>query len=130
MYGKNFPINKKIENLVTNNDIILDFHEGWGFINRDKNSIGSSITCSRIPLHYQKDIIKKINNGIQEPYKKWSINMRKMNIVNSLRDFTLKQGKSYMLIETSGQNNIQPLHIRVSQNITILTYILKRYRIL
>ena len=130
LYGKKFPINKKIENLVVNNDIILDFHEGRGYIRRDKKSIGSSITCLKIPLKYQKELINKINSSITEPYKKWSINERKMEIINSLRDYANEKNKAYMLIETSGQNNIQPLDIRVSQNITIITYILKKYGIL
>ena len=53
-----------------------------------------------------------------------------MEIINSLRDYANEKNKAYMLIETSGQNNIQPLDIRVSQNITIITYILKKYGIL
>jgi len=35
-----------------------------------------------------------------------------------------------MLIETSGQNNIQPLHVRMKQNNIILNYILKAYRLI
>lgn len=130
LYGKNFPINNKIEKLVKLNDIILDFHEGWGYIRQNTKSVGSSITCSKIPIKYQNDIIKKINSSITEDYKLWNINTQKSEIMHSLRDFAIDNKKAYMLIETSGQNNIQPLDVRVSQNITIITYILKKYRIL
>ena len=117
-------------NRVKLNDIILDFHEGWGYIRQNNKSVGSSITCSKIPIKYQNDIIKKINSSITEDYKLWSINTQKTEIMHSLRDYAIDNKKAYMLIETSGQNNIQPLDIRVSQNITIITYILKKYRIL
>tara|TARA_B100001093_G_scaffold506174_1_gene564677 strand:- start:406 stop:1104 length:699 start_codon:yes stop_codon:yes gene_type:complete len=126
MYNKNFIINKKIENIVDKYDIILDFHEGWGYIRNNDGSIGSSIQTINIPKYLYTDILKILNSKIDIDYKKWNINTRK-SIENTLRDYCLKKHKKYILIETTGQNNVQELSIRVNQNLDIINYILTKH---
>jgi len=130
LYNKNFFINKKVENIVDKYDIILDFHEGWGYINeKGSDSIGSSIQTINIPKYQYDEILQIINNNIHIDYKKWGLNKRAI-IYNTLRDYCLIKNKKYILIETSGQQNIQNIHLRINQNLEIINYILKKYKLL
>tara|TARA_B100000963_G_C22631953_1_gene675382 strand:+ start:961 stop:1668 length:708 start_codon:yes stop_codon:yes gene_type:complete len=130
MYNQDFPINKKIEKLVNKHDLVLDFHEGWGYIGQQKGSIGSSITCLNIPFKQQKQILDLLNKDIKESDKKWLINDMRFEVDDSLREYAMLRKKKYMLIETTGQKNIQPLHLRIKQNNIITTYLLKKYGVL
>ena len=130
MYKKGFIINKQIEKLIPNHNLILDFHEGWGYIGKNEGSIGSSITTLNIPFRHEYNILTLLNKNINIVEKKWLKNDIKLEVSNSLRELAMKNKKSYMLIETSGQNNIQPLHVRMKQNNIILNYILKAYRLI
>tara|TARA_B110000977_G_scaffold59778_1_gene81228 strand:+ start:1350 stop:2057 length:708 start_codon:yes stop_codon:yes gene_type:complete len=130
MYKKGFIINKQIEKLIPNHNLILDFHEGWGYIGKNEGSIGSSITTLNIPFQHEYNILTLLNKNINIIEKKWLKNDIKLEVSNSLRELAMKNKKSYMLIETSGQNNIQPLHVRMKQNNIILNYILKAYRVI
>ena len=130
MYKKGFIINKQIEKLIPNHNLILDFHEGWGYIGKNEGSIGSSITTLNIPFRHEYNILTLLNKNINIVEKKWLKNDIKLEVSNSLRELAMKNKKSYMLIETSGQNNIQPLHVRMKQNNIILNYILKAYRVI
>ena len=130
MYKKGFIINKQIEKLIPNHNLILDFHEGWGYIGKNEGSIGSSITTLNIPFQHEYNILTLLNKNINIIEKKWLKNDIKLEVSNSLRELAMKNKKSYMLIETSGQNNIQPLHVRMKQNNIILNYILKAYRLI
>lgn len=129
MYGKNFPINKKIEPIIDKYDIVIDLHEGWGFISDKQGSIGSSIQSVNIPKHHYDNILKLLNADIKVNYKKWELNTRRI-IENTLRDYCIRKKKKYILVETSGQNNIQGMNIRVNQNLQIVNYILTKYKIL
>ena len=130
MYKKGFIINKQIEKLIPSHNLILDFHEGWGYIGKNEGSIGSSITTLNIPFQHEYNILTLLNKNINIIEKKWLKNDIKLEVSNSLRELAMKNKKSYMLIETSGQNNIQPLHVRMKQNNIILNYILKAYRVI
>ena len=130
MYKKGFIINKQIEKLIPTHNLILDFHEGWGYIGKNEGSIGSSITTLNIPFQHEHNILTLLNKNINIVEKKWLKNDIKLEVSNSLRELAMKNKKSYMLIETSGQNNIQPLHVRMKQNNIILNYILKAYRVI
>lgn len=130
MYGKKFPINRKIEKLVPESDLIIDFHEGWGYMIRRKGSIGSSITYLNIPFKQKYQIINKLNAEINDETKKWLINDMKLEVPHSLRELAMLHKKKYMLVETTGQKNVQPLHIRIKQSNTIIMHFLKLYNIL
>ena len=75
-------------------------------------------------------ILKLLNKNILLPEKKWYKNDIKLEVSNSLRELAMKNKKKYILIETTGQNNIQPLHVRMRQNNIILNYILNVYGIM
>ena len=70
-----------------------------------------------------------INSDIKINYKKWELNTRRI-IANTLRDYCIRKKKKYILVETSGQNNIQAMSIRINQNLKVINYILTKYKIL
>lgn len=130
MYGKGFPINNKIEKLIPINDVIIDFHEGWGYMIQRKGSIGSSITYLNIPFKQKYKLINKLNLTVTDEKKKWVINDIKLEVANSLRELAMLHKKKYLLVETTGQQNVQPLHVRIKQSNIIIMHFLKLYGIL
>jgi hypothetical protein len=138
------PINNKIINLLKDTDFILDFHEGWGFHRLNKDSMGSSITPVDTPLsdNIAHIIYNNINNTITDNHKKFIIfvnddrqntnsNMySKLNdIKGSLRYYANINKKNYILIEITGQNNIQTLEIRRTQGNIIINTVLKYFEL-
>lgn len=114
-------INKLIADFTNNTDFIIDFHEGYAYANNSNNSLGSTITPSETILAelVANRVIENINKDIIIDYKKFKINKDK-NIIGSLRDYAVKLKLNYLLVETTGQNNIQPLEIRVNQCISVI----------
>jgi hypothetical protein len=132
LYGKNFMVNKVVENMLGNIDIIVDLHEGWGFHKINNKSIGNTIITKNIKKKNINFIINRVNKNIVDDYKKIAHLSTLKNKKHSLRDFFLKKfpKKKYILIETSGQNNIQKLDIRVNQSINIIESIFSIYNII
>lgn len=134
------PIIKKILLFVNEADIVLDFHEGWGFYKDNVGSIGSTITPSNTDnsLIYSKNLYDKVNDTINETYKKFTILVENDNLIktdtdkygknenikHTLRYYANLKQKDYLLIETSGQNNIQDLDVRIKQARIIIDYII------
>lgn len=131
LYGTGFTINKHLEKIVKDRDIVVDLHEGWGFHRRDVSSIGSTIITDNVKKSTNDFIINRLNTEIKVDFKKFQ-NIKKKFIPNTLRHFIVKNypTKKFFLVETSGQGNIQKLHIRVNQDINILESILSIYDIL
>lgn len=146
IYDKsNCPINNKIINLLNNADFVLDFHEGWGFHRLNKKSMGSSITPTDSVLSNDiaNYLYNQINLTITDPKKKFIIfvnddryikNPLKYSQLNdikgSLRYYQNINNKNYVLIEITGQNNIQTLDIRIQQANTILKSTLSYFKII
>lgn len=122
----NAPLAKLIIDQVKKSDIILDFHEGYDYYLQDKNSIGSTISTTE-DSKVAKDIIKILNESIRDKKKSFTLLRKNCNIKNSLQCFmyTHYPDKLYMLIETTGQNEIQPMDVRYNQIKIILDGILK-----
>jgi len=114
-------INKLIAGFTNNTDFIIDFHEGYTYANNSNNSLGSTITPSETILAelVANKVVENINKDIIIDYKKFKIYKEK-NIIGSLRDYAVKLKLNYLLVETTGQNNIQPLEIRVNQCISVI----------
>jgi len=140
----NIIINNII-NLALNADFVIDFHEGWGFNKINKKSMGSTITPSntQVSLKMAQKVLKELNKNIEEKQKKFIIltnNIppnkeeydynKSIDIKGSLRYFMNINKKNYLLVETSGQDNIQPLHVRIEQNKIIIDTILKENKLI
>lgn len=139
------PITDKIINLIKDADFILDFHEGWGFHRIDNSSMGSTITPTETNNSNRiADILyDNINKIINIDYKKFKIFVNddryisnpekysKINDINgSLRYFANIKKKDYVLIEITGQNNIQTIEVRKLQADLIIENIMKIYKLI
>ena len=50
--------------------------------------------------------------------------------LNSLRSFCVLHNRNYILVETTGQNDIQPLDVRVQQHLDVINYLLNDYNMI
>jgi hypothetical protein len=135
-YNRNYPNNKQegvgdyvnyqVAKYVLRADFIIDFHEGWGFSAVDPESMGSGIYPSNtdFAIEIGNKLLTTINNTIKDLDKKFTINFDSPRIPNTLDAFASDHNKNYILIETSGQNNIQPMDIRVNQVLLIINEVL------
>lgn len=123
-------INKKVVQLVQNSDFIVDFHEAWGFHKQNKKSMGSGLYPSETKLSkdISNEIIHELNKTISNPQKKFQVGYVEDSDMklNTLRNHATYMKKHYILVETSGQNDIQPLSLRVNQNKIITHYLLQK----
>jgi len=119
-------------------DLILDFHEGWGFHLKTKASWnpfqqisdGSTLTPGDHTLWktLAPKIVNRLNVSIRDPLKKFSVLWNNScNIKSSLNCYAHLNGRLYLLIETTGQNNIQPLSVRENQIRTILLVVFQEF---
>lgn len=131
---------KKIMEQVKISDFVLDFHEGWGFNRLNGDSMGSTITPTNTQKSFDvaRDLFSNINKNLSDK-KRFRILTTKTDLVKSnpdlygaetdipgsLRFYCNILNKDYILIETTGQNNIQPIDVRVKQNLFIINHILK-----
>jgi len=120
-------ISRKIIDHVHKVDLIVDFHEGWGFRNENKDSMGATLSYTTDQSkRLSSEIIDQLNQTIDEDYKKFTINEDLDNLL-TLRNFAKRCKKDYILIETVGQDNIQNIETRVNQNMIIIYHILLQY---
>jgi predicted deacylase len=120
-------ISKKIIDHVHNSDLIVDFHEAWGYRNKNKDSMGSTLsyTTDQSKL-LANEIIDRLNQTIDEDYKKFTVN-EEIDELLTLRNYAGRYRKDYILMETTGQNNVQNIETRVNQNMMMINHILLKY---
>ena len=138
------PIIKEILIQIKQADFIIDFHEGWGFYKEHTGSIGSTITPTNTIISKQvADLVyDNLNNTINDNNKQFTIltdddNNIKTNpnkygknkdIKYTLRYFANLKKENYILIETSGQNDIQDLDVRTTQARIVIDTVLNFYK--
>jgi len=111
-------VSKEIIKSFKDCDLVLDFHEGWGFHKQVNDSIGSSInpTETKLSQMLAKGAVEALNSEIVDPLKQFTLILDdSCDITTTLRCHFNKKGRNYILIETTGQNNIQPMNIRTNQ---------------
>ena len=134
--NRNFPehkfgnskclLSERIQNYINNSEFILDIHEGWGWNKINKNSMGSTITPSVKTVKIANEIVDELNKNITNEKHKFLIwDNWKNDRKGTLRYYCKILNKKYLLLETSGQNNIQPIDIRKEQVLTTVKYLLK-----
>lgn len=109
-------MSKQLINLTKNFNIIIDIHEAWGFYNDNNGSIGSTITTNMTNLG--KIIINELNKDIDKKRYKFVLLDNLCKIKSTFGCYN--KNKKYMLIEISGQNDIQPIELRMNQIYTII----------
>ena len=118
---------KDIIKLTKNMDIVLDFHEGWGFHKINSDSLGSSITITSKMKELGNIIINNLNNIISEEKYKFVILENICDINSSLGCYSNKNNINYILVETTGQNDIQEMNIRQEQIFNIINTVINYY---
>lgn len=113
-------ISKEIIRLTKDMDLIVDFHEGWGFHLLQPKSLGSTLTLTEGSRPLGELIIFNLNKTISNEKHKFVILDRMCQIEEALSCYSHRHGKQYILVETSGQNDIQPVDVRQSQIKTII----------
>jgi len=135
------PIIKKILGFIKEADFIIDFHEGWGYYKQNNGSIGSTITPANTELSntLAENVFMNLNNTIVDNNKKFTILIDDDNKINTdnikygknfdiegtCKSYVNLLKKDYLLIETSGQQDIQPLELRINQDKIIINTILE-----
>lgn len=125
--------NKAIVDYIskTNPDIILDFHEAWSYYNMKEGSYGSTIIINKNQnQNIVSNCVKKLNKTISNDYKKWVIVNDIQDNPGSLRSYCKLIKKQYVLVETSGQLNVQKLDTRINQNMIIINTFLKKLHLI
>ena len=126
-------IHNNIIKIISDADFILDFHEGYDYHIVNPNSIGSTISTSKrsgITLNIANLIQKNLNKTIKNKKKHFLVRTYEENIKYSLRHYCQNNNLNYNLIEITGQNNIQPINLRIKQTINVLETVFKYYKII
>lgn len=103
-------------------DLVVDFHEGWSWHVRNPLSIGSTISATGAAREWALDIIAGLNRFTPRGRHFVLERHPACDIPSSLECFMRRAGRAYMLVETTGQKNIQPLSVRVRQ----INYVISR----
>ena len=123
--NRNFPskpfgpskciLSEKIIGYVNGADWIFDIHEGWGYHSMDKNSMGSTIVPVKSTVDLSNKIIDHLNKKIENKNKKFMIYSKEDIKKGTLRVYCDTLKKKYILMETTGQKNVQPINLRKEQ---------------
>ena len=128
----NEPISRRITTWIRDYNInfILDFHEGWGYSIVQRDSMGSGIFPGLMHNSKQiaEDIVVSLNHSISNPSKKFTLQLNKHPTIRSLKNHANYKKIDYILVETSGQNDIQPKSVRIEQVLHIIHHILQRFQ--
>lgn len=124
----NEPVSKNIIETIRRHkvDFILDFHEGWGWRVTNRQTIGSTLSSTTPKTEkISHEIIDLLNQTIPEPDRKFVLNDRVDRLL-TLRNFARNNSIDYILVETTGQDDIQPLWLRCRQVGIVLDGVLNR----
>lgn len=115
-------ISKKVQQLIQQADYVYDGHEGYNYTQLYPTSMGSGIypSSSQKAIELANHLTNSINSSElmkdKEDYKKF-ITRSNWDLVNgSLRKYCQELNIPYILVETTGQNNIQPISTRADQH--------------
>lgn len=96
-------------------DYIIDIHEGYAFHVQTPESVGSTLTSTPGMNAIADSAVAAINATIAEPWRKFTHLQEDCDIRGTLSCLSLRTGRNYVLIEVTGQNDIQPISLRVQQ---------------
>ena len=120
---------KRISKYIKQSDIVIDLHEGWGYHRVHPSSMGSCVYPSDDLFDVGSKIVQNINQTISDPNKRFMV--RKIpNIQKTTDEFAKTLKKSTIVLETTGQNNVQSLNIRVQQQQITIDTILKEFNMI
>jgi len=120
-------ISKEMIALTKDIPLIIDFHEGWGFHRIDKDSLGSTLTATKGAVPLAQKLVMNINQIIPNPVHQFMLLDRMCEIDSAFSCYSDRKGKNYILVETSGQNDVQPVEVRQGQVKIILDTVLSNF---
>jgi predicted deacylase len=128
--GTQHGINQQVLRYVTRADWVIDLHEGWGYHITQPDSLGSGVYAGNTKAAQQvaTNIVQEINRHLSQMNKPLFVTNAHVDKPGSLYNYANDIHKNYILIETTGQNNIQPMYVRVSEHLYLLWQILWRLR--
>lgn len=112
------PTAIRILELINGAGLVVDIHEGYDFHKINPRSMGSTIspTLDEKARRLAIAATDAVNKTILQEFRKYEVLFgTSCDISGTLSCNRQKSGKSYILIETTGQNNIQPLELRKQQ---------------
>lgn len=125
------PITKMVESVIKNKTLVIDMHEGWGFHKRNPESMGSGVyygqtfPSKKVATEMTSVLNQHIpHEDLQFVCKEWE------DTPGTLRWYCDAHAIPYILIETSGQNNIQPIQVRANQQYTLALAALKQLQMI
>lgn len=135
--NRNYPaggqINQQIVALVRDADWVVDLHEGWGYRRVNRDSVGSGVypgdtaDAQRMAV----DMTASLNATITDLDKRF-VTETLPPLHGSFRDYVnmYHRDKHYVLIETTGQEDVQPMGTRVDQHLRLVSHLLGRLGLL
>lgn len=107
-------------------DLVVDLHEGYTWAKQNPKSVGSTVTARGSFRKMARDIVKGLNRDIRDPKKQFIVSPHPpCDIPNTLECCLYRRGIPYMLVETTGQNNIQPIELRINQMNHVISQVLR-----
>jgi predicted deacylase len=120
---------RRISKLIQQADIVVDLHEGWGFHQISPDSMGSALYPSSELHDVSSKILADINKTIDDPLKHFLI-LPVPPLEGTIDEYAGSLGKNTLVVETTGQNNIQPIKIRARQHTIVVTRLLQYYEMI
>jgi len=101
-------------------NLIVDFHEGWGWHRINKSSIGSTVSPSQTNQGLSDEIGRTVTNTLNNDISNISqyftfLPEISCDIRSALSCYMELANREYILVETTGQKNVQPMSIRTDQ---------------
>ena len=124
--------------IVESADFVVDLHEGWGFHRKNPASMGSGLypNRSRVATRLSYDIQRGMNESVvvmksaDDAYKRFVVEVNKHPQLKSLKGFCEWKGIPYILVETSGQNDIQPMDVRKRQHLYVMRRVFAEFQMM
>jgi predicted deacylase len=146
--------NRTVMKYVNNSDVVIDCHEGHGYyllngtLKQLNKSMGSTLTAGRGVIGYNgyngyngykgykgsihissvklaENAINYINSTLNlSDHYKFSL-YPDNTLKGTLREYCNSRNVPYVLIETSGQNEIQPINVRRDQQLLVFDSVMR-----
>lgn len=117
------PVSNYIAKLALEHTFVIDGHEGYAFNHQNPKSMGSCVFPGQTQLARQIawNAVEELNEvlepprGVSKDIARWQSRPDWPDLKGTLRWHCNQNNIHYILMETTGQNNIQPLSTRVQQ---------------
>ncbi len=123
-------VSNQLLQLIKESSFVIDMHEGWGFRKLQPQSLGSGVYPTKHPIATSIAVkaTNQLNNLIDDKNKQFVCEHLE-EVKGSLREYCNIKNIPCILIETTGQNNIQPLDTRANQHLQLALNILRQLNV-